>query len=49
MAPFGPLRLSPTWKYALVGGLVSIPLSLGHYWLSGMGENFSTARSSSGA
>jgi NhaP-type Na+/H+ or K+/H+ antiporter len=30
-----------TWRYALVGGIVSIPLSLGLYWYSGMGTDFS--------
>jgi len=30
-----------TWKYALIGGIVSIPLSLGLYWYSGMGNDFS--------
>jgi NhaP-type Na+/H+ or K+/H+ antiporter len=30
-----------TWRYALVGGVVSIPLSLGLYWYSGMGNDFS--------
>lgn len=29
------------WRYALVGGLVSIPLVVGHYWLSGAGSYFS--------
>ena len=30
-----------TWRYALVGGVVSIPLSLGLYWYTGMGTDFS--------
>jgi hypothetical protein len=30
-----------TWRYALVGGIVSIPLSLGLYWYTGMGNDFS--------
>jgi hypothetical protein len=30
-----------TWRYALVGGVVSIPLSLGLYWYTGMGNDFS--------
>lgn len=30
------------WRYAFIGGLASIPLSLGVYWQSGMGNNFST-------
>ncbi|WP_277555660.1 DUF5518 domain-containing protein [Halobaculum limi] len=35
------LPLSATWTYALVGGVVSMPLTVGAYWLSGMGSNFS--------
>lgn len=35
------LRENQTWKYALLGGLISIPLVLGDYWLSGMGDYFS--------
>lgn len=34
-------RLSDTWRYALLGGLSSIPLTLGLYWLSGMGNELS--------
>jgi len=34
-------KLTPTWRYALIGGLASIPFSLGLYWLSGMGSEFS--------
>lgn len=34
-------KISGTWKYALVGGLASIPLTLGLYWLSGMGNDLS--------
>lgn len=30
-----------TWRYGLVGGIVSIPLSLGLYWYSGTGNHFS--------
>lgn len=30
-----------TWRYALVGGLLSIPLTGGFYWLSGMGNSLS--------
>jgi hypothetical protein len=30
-----------TWRYALVGGVVSIPLSLRLYWYTGMGTDFS--------
>ena len=33
--------VAETWQYALVGGVVSIPLSLGLYWYSGMGSDFS--------
>jgi NhaP-type Na+/H+ or K+/H+ antiporter len=33
--------VSETWRYALVGGIVSIPLSLGLYWYSGAGNDFS--------
>jgi hypothetical protein len=33
--------LAPTWRYALVGGVVSMPLSLGLYWYTGMGNDFS--------
>lgn len=29
------------WKYALIGGLTSVPLTFGLYWLSGMGSEFS--------
>lgn len=35
--------INPTWTFALVGGLVSMPLTIGHYWLSGMGSDFSTS------
>lgn len=31
-----------TWKYALLGGLVSMPLVLIDYWLSGLGDTFPT-------
>lgn len=34
-------RIDRAWKFALVGGLLSIPLSVGNYWLSGMGSSFS--------
>jgi NhaP-type Na+/H+ or K+/H+ antiporter len=30
-----------TWWYALIGGVVSMPLTLGLYWYSGMGNDFS--------
>ena len=33
--------VAETWRYALVGGVVSIPLSFGLYWYSGMGSDFS--------
>jgi len=39
--PRYPLK-SGTWRYGIIGGIVSIPLSVGLYWLSGMGTNFST-------
>lgn len=36
-----PLRVTATWKYALIGGLISLPFTIGLYWLSGMGSEFS--------
>lgn len=30
-----------TWRYALVGGVVSIPLTVALYWYTGMGNHFS--------
>lgn len=30
----GSARLTPVWRYGLVGGLTSIPLTAGLYWLS---------------
>ncbi|MEF8781550.1 MAG: DUF5518 domain-containing protein [Haloarculaceae archaeon] len=36
-----PLRITETWRYGLVGGLVSIPLTGGLYWLSGAGNELS--------
>lgn len=33
--------VSPTWKCALIGGIVSLPLTAGLYWLSGMGNELS--------
>jgi hypothetical protein len=30
----GNARLTPAWRYGLVGGLASIPLTAGLYWLS---------------
>lgn len=30
-----------TWRYAVVGGVASIPLSAGLYWLTGAGSTFS--------
>jgi hypothetical protein len=33
--------VTETWKYALVGGIASIPLTIGLYWQSGMGSEFS--------
>lgn len=35
------LRPSATWRYALLGGIASIPLTLAAYWLSGTGSEFS--------
>lgn len=37
----GGQGLINTWRYALIGGLGSIPLTLGLYWLSGMGNELS--------
>jgi hypothetical protein len=36
-----PHRLNATWKCALIGGLTSIPLTVGLYWLSGTGNEMS--------
>lgn len=33
-------RSDTAWKYALVGGLVSVPIAAGEYWLSGAGDTF---------
>jgi len=41
MSPRGSLQLSATWTYAIVGGVASIPLTVGAYWLSGTGSEFS--------
>ena len=30
-----------TWKYAFIGGLISIPFTFGFYWWSGMGNYLS--------
>jgi hypothetical protein len=38
-------RLTPKnglWRYAVVGGLASLPLSIVYHWWSGMGNHFST-------
>lgn len=35
------LPRSETWKYAVIGGISSIPLTVGYYWLSGTGNDFS--------
>lgn len=32
---------SEAWTYGLLGGVVSMPLTVGAYWLSGMGNDFS--------
>jgi len=29
-----------SWKYALLGGLASVPVAAGEYWLSGAGDTF---------
>ncbi|QLH79626.1 DUF5518 domain-containing protein [Halosimplex rubrum] len=36
-----PGSLSRTWQYALVGGAVSMPLTLAVYWSSGASDHFS--------
>jgi hypothetical protein len=36
-----PRPRSETWTYALLGGVASIPLTGGAYWLSGTGSYFS--------
>ena len=36
-------RSGAIWKYALIGGLASIPFTLGMYWLSGTGNEFSSS------
>ncbi|WP_436923274.1 DUF5518 domain-containing protein [Halosimplex amylolyticum] len=36
-----PGSLSRTWQYALVGGVVSMPLTLAAYWSSGASNHFS--------
>lgn len=35
-----PRVVSPAWKFALVGGLLSWPLTIGELWLSGRGGLF---------
>lgn len=39
----GPLppQVTATWKYSLIGGGASLPFTIGLYWLSGMGSEFS--------
>jgi hypothetical protein len=34
-------HVSEGWTYAFIGGVASIPLTIGLYWLSGMGSEFS--------
>lgn len=34
-------KLTDTWRYALIGGVASIPLTVGFYWLSGTGNELS--------
>lgn len=43
MVRIGPLhlQLTPTWKYALIGGASSLPITIALYWQSGMGSEFS--------
>jgi cell shape-determining protein MreD len=42
MVQIGPsLRVSERWTYALIGGIVSVPFTIGLYWLSGTGSEFS--------
>ena len=43
MVRIGPfhLRMTETWTYALIGGIASVPLTVGLYWQSGMGSEFS--------
>lgn len=36
-----PGTLSREWQYALVGGVISMPLTLAHYWQTGGGNEFS--------
>lgn len=36
-----PLQVTETWKYALTGGIASLPLTIGLYWQSGLGDEFS--------
>jgi NhaP-type Na+/H+ or K+/H+ antiporter len=36
-----PGVVTKTWRYALIGGVVLIPLSLALYWYSGTGNDFS--------
>jgi hypothetical protein len=33
--------MTETWKYALIGGIASLPLTIGLYWQSGMGDELS--------
>lgn len=44
MTAFDGLRdsvRSGTWRYALVGGVVSVPLTLGFHWYAGTANHFS--------
>jgi hypothetical protein len=36
MPEINPRNATQTWKYALIGGLASIPLTAGLHWLSGI-------------
>lgn len=43
MVDVGPpsLHVTETWTYALIGGVASLPFTVGSYWLSGMGSEIS--------
>ncbi|KPN28909.1 hypothetical protein SY89_03143 [Halolamina pelagica] len=43
MVQNGPssLHVTETWTYALIGGIASLPFTVGSYWLSGMGSEIS--------
>ncbi|MFC6977144.1 DUF5518 domain-containing protein [Halomicroarcula sp. GCM10025709] len=33
--------MTATWKYALIGGVATLPFTIGFYWQSRMGSEFS--------